>query len=222
MSLLLASCGQSIGASTSTSVLPMNVQGWFPLGLTVLISSEISKSLLFMLSDSVVSDSSWILWTWLCQAPLYIGFFHTWILEWVAISCPRGSFQPRDQTHVSCVFCISRQVLYYWATWEAPESSPAPHLKASVLPHSAFSMVQLSYQYLTTGKTIALTIWTFVGKWCLLSNTLSRFVITTLLKSKYLSIAWLWSPFTVILESKKIKSATVFTFSPSMGHEVLG
>jgi len=55
-----------------------------------------------------------------------------------------------------------------------------------------------------------------------LFNTLSRFVIAILLKSKYLSISWLWSPSTVVLESKKIKSATVFIFSPSIGCEVLG
>ena len=95
--------------------------------------------------------------------------------------------------------------------------------KASILQHSAFFMVQLSYLYMTTGKTIALTIQTFVGKvMSLLFNMLSRFVIAFLPRSKYLLISWLQSPSAVILEPKKIKSGTVSTFSPSICHEVLG
>ena len=70
---------------------------------------------------------------------------------------------------------------------------------------------------MTAGKTIAMTRWTFVGKvMSLLFNTLSRLVITFLLRSKHLLILWLKSPATVILEPKKIKSATVFIFSPSI------
>ena len=75
-------------------------------------------------------------------------------------------------------------------------------------------MGQLSHLYMTTGKTIALTIWTFVGKVIsLLFNMLSRFVITFLPRSKHLLISWLQSPSTVILDPKKIKSATVSNFS---------
>ena len=86
-------------------------------------------------------------------------------------------------------------------------------LKASILPHLAFLMVQLSHLYMTTGKTIALTIETFVGKMIsLLFNTLSRFVITFLSRSKHLLISWLQSPSPVILEPKKIKSVTVSIF----------
>ena len=74
-------------------------------------------------------------------------------------------------------------------------------------------MVLLLHLYMTTGKTIALTIWTFVGKVIsLLFNTMSRFVIAFLLRSNHLLISWLESPYTVILESKKIKSVTVSTF----------
>ena len=77
--------------------------------------------------------------------------------------------------------------------------------KASVLWHSAFFMVQLSHSYITTGKTIALTIWTFLGKVIsLIFNMLSRFVITFLLRSKYPLISWLQSPSAVIWEPKKI------------------
>ena len=84
-------------------------------------------------------------------------------------------------------------------------------------------MVQLSHPYMTTGKTIALTIWTIVGKvMSLLFNTLSRFVIAFLPKSKRLLISWLQSPSAVILESKKINSLTVSIVSPSICHEVIG
>ena len=76
--------------------------------------------------------------------------------------------------------------------------------KASILQHSAFFTVQLSHLYMTTGKTIALTIWTFVGKvMSLLFNMLSRLVITFLPRSKRLLISWLQSPSAVILESQK-------------------
>ena len=95
--------------------------------------------------------------------------------------------------------------------------------KASILQCSAFFIVQLSHPYMTTGKTIALTRRTFVGKvTSLLFNMLSRLVITFLPRSKRLLISWLQSPPAVILEPKKIKSATVSTVSPSICHEVMG
>ena len=82
--------------------------------------------------------------------------------------------------------------------------------KASILLHSAFFLVQLPHLYMTTGKTIALTRWTFVGKiMSLLFNMLSSLVITFLPRSKRLLISWLQSPFAVFLETPKIKSATV-------------
>ena len=82
--------------------------------------------------------------------------------------------------------------------------------KASILRCSAFFIVQLSHPYMTTGKTIALTRWTFVGKvTSLLVNMLSRLVITFLPRSKRFFISWLQSPSAVILEPQKIKSATV-------------
>ena len=95
--------------------------------------------------------------------------------------------------------------------------------KASILRGSAFFMVQLSHPYMTTGKTIALTRWTFVGKvTSLLFNMLSRLVITFLPRSKHLLISWLQSPSAVILEPKKIKSVTVSIVSPSICCEVMG
>ena len=95
--------------------------------------------------------------------------------------------------------------------------------KATILQRSAFFLVLLSYPYMTTGKTIALTRRTFVGKvMSLLFNMLSRLVIVFLPRSKRLLISWLQSPSAVILEPKKIKSVTVFIVSPSICHEVMG
>ena len=94
--------------------------------------------------------------------------------------------------------------------------------KASVLQCSAFFTIQLSHPYMTTGKTLALTRQTFVDKvMSLLFNMLSRLVITFPPRSKPLLISWLQSPSAVILESRKIKSVTVSTVSPSICHEVM-
>ena len=98
--------------------------------------------------------------------------------------------------------------------------------KASIFQFSAFFIVQLSHPHMTTGKTIALPRWTFVGKvMSLLFNMLSSLVITFLPRSKHLLISWLQSPSAVILESKKkkvIKSDTVSIVSPSISHEIMG
>ena len=95
--------------------------------------------------------------------------------------------------------------------------------KVSILWRSAFFIVQLSHPYMTTGKTIALTKRTFVGKvMSLLFNMLSRLVITFLPRSKCLLISWVQSPSAVILEPQKIKSDTVSTVSPSICHDVMG
>ena len=92
--------------------------------------------------------------------------------------------------------------------------------KASILQHSALFIVLLSHLYMTTGKTIALTRWTFVSKvMSLLLNMLSRLVITFLPRSKCLLISWLQSPSAVILEPKKIKSDTVSIVSPYICHD---
>ena len=96
-------------------------------------------------------------------------------------------------------------------------------LKASILRQSDFFMVQISHPYMTTGKAIALTIRTCVGKVIsLLFNMLPRLVITFLPRSKHLLISWLQSPSAVILEPRKIKSLTVSIVSPSICHEVMG
>ena len=131
MSQLFTSCGQSTGASAS--VLPMNIQDWFPLG-----------------------------WS-----------------GWISLLLQQHS------------------------------------LETSVLWYLAFFMVQPSHPYIPTGKTIPLTLWTFVGKvMSLLFNTLSRFVIAFIPRSKRLLVSCLQSPSEVILEPKKIKSVTFSTFPP--------
>ena len=95
--------------------------------------------------------------------------------------------------------------------------------KASIFKCSAFFMVQLSHPYVTTGKSIALTIGTFGGKVIsLFFSMLSRLVIAFPPRSKYLLIPWLQSQFAVILEPKKIKSVTLSIVSPSICHEMMG
>ena len=95
--------------------------------------------------------------------------------------------------------------------------------KAPIVWCSASVMVQLSHLYATTGKNIVLIWWTFVGKvMSLLFNILSRLIIAFLPRSKCLLISWLQSISAVILESKRIKSLTVPTVSPSISHEVMG
>ena len=142
MSQLFSSGGQSIGALVSASVLPMNIQGWFPLGLTGFISLQ-----------------------------------------------PHGFLRVFPKTTV----------------W-----------KHQFFSASAFFMVQLWYLYMTTGKTIALTLQTSVSKgMSLLFNMLSRFVIAFFQSSKHILILWLQSPSSVILEPKKRKEP-LFPFFPHL------
>ena len=95
--------------------------------------------------------------------------------------------------------------------------------KASILRWSAFFMVQLSHPYMTMGKTVALTRWTFDGKvMSLLFNELSRFAIAFLPRRPSVLFSWLWSPSALILESRKIKPVTLSIDTPSICHEVMG
>ena len=106
---------------------------------------------------------------------------------------------------------------------DSQESSPTPQFKIINSSALSFFTVQLSHPYMTTGKTIALTRWNFVGKVIsLLLNMLSRLVRIFLPRNKRLLISWLQSPSAVILEPKKIKSDTVSTVSPSISNEVMG
>ena len=119
--------------------------------------------------------------------------------------------------------------LYNWLVWPSccPRDSQSllqhHNSKTSILWCSAFFMAQLSHPWMTRGKTTALIIWSLVGEvMSLFFNTLSRFVIAFLPRSKRLLILWLQSLSAVILESKEIKSVTVFIVSPSICHEVMG
>ena len=145
----LASHSQSIRASASALVLPMNIQDWFSLGLTSLISLK-SKGLSRIFPNTTVQKHQ---------------FFGAQFSLW-------------SNCHI---------------------------------------------HYMTTGKTIALTRWTFVGKiMSLFFNMLSRLVIAFLPRSKHLLILWMQSPSSVILEPRKIKSSTVPIVFPSISHEVMG
>ena len=117
----------------------------------------------------------------------------------------------------------------YWLVWTPSVQGTLKSLlhhhssKAAIHQHSAFFMDQISHPYMTAGKTTALTRQIFVGKvMSLLFNTLSRFVITFLPRSKHLLISWLQSPSAVILEHPKIKSVTVYILSSSICCEVMG
>ena len=119
---------------------------------------------------------------------------------------------------------MNRMDLFYLPAIQGTLKSLLQHhsSKASILWCSGFFIVQLSHLYMNTGKTKALTRWTFVGKvMCLLFNMLSRLVITFFPRSKCLLISWLQSPSAVILEPRKIKSATVSIVSPSICLEVM-
>ena len=133
------------------------------------------------------------------------------------------SFSLSPSSEYSGLISFKMDWLYFPAVQGTLKSLQHHSSKASILQHSAFFIVQLSHPYMTSGKTIALTRWTFVGKKCLcFFNMLSRLVIAFLSWNKLLLISWLQSPSTVILEPKKIKSVTVFTVSPSIHHKVMG
>ena len=148
---------------------------------------------------------------------------HLGLFEWVGFSHQVAKLLELQLQHQSFQWII--RLISFRIDWFDPlavqgtlKSLPQQHsLTATILQFSAFLMVQLSYQYMATGKIIALTIRTFVSKvMSLLFNRLSRFVITFLSRNKCLFILWLKSPSTVILEPKKIKSDTIFTFYPSI------
>ena len=153
---------------------------------------------------------------------------HQGLFQWVSLrirwsKCWSFSFSISPSNEYSGLISFQIDWLGFLAVQGTLKSLLQQHSsKASILRHSAFFIVQLSHPYMTTGKTIALTRRTFVGKvMSLLFNILSRLVITFLPRSKRLLISWLQSPSAVILEPRKIKSATVSTVSPSICHEVM-
>ena len=158
----------------------------------LLLPSSIFPSIRVFSNDSVLHVRWPKYWSFNCSishSNEYSGLI-SFRIDWFDLLVVQGTFKRLLQNHSS---------------------------KASILCCSAFFMVQLSHPYMTTGKTIALTRWTFVGKvMSLLFNMLSRLVIAFLPRSKHLLISWLQLPSTVIVEPKKIKSVTVSIFFPSM------
>ena len=148
------------------------------------------------------------------------------LVSWLFTSCGQRSFSFNISPSNEYSGLISFRIdwFYHFAAQGTLKSLLQPHSsKASILQHSAFFMVQLSHPYMTTGKTIALTLRIFVTKvMSLFINMLFKFVIAFLPKSKHLLILWLQPPSAVILEPKKMKSVTISILSPSICHKVMG
>ena len=154
---------------------------------------------------------------------------HQGLFQWVSSSIRWSkywsfSFSISSSSEYSGLISF-RMVWLYLFTGQGTLKRPLQQhsSKASILGCSAFFIVQLSHPYMTTGKTLALTRHTFVGKVMpLLFNMLSRLVIAFLPRSKCLFILWLQPPSAVILEPPKINSITVSIISTSICHEVMG
>ena len=183
-----------------------------------------SQSLLKLMSTESVMPSNYLI---LC-CPLLLP---PSILPSIRVFWNEPALRIRWPKYWSFSFCISPSNEHSGLTcridwlellavqWTVKSLLQHHNSKASIIWFSAFFMVQLSQPYMTTGKTTALTRWTFVGRvMSLLFNMLSRFVIVFLLRSKCLLISWLQLLPAVILELKKIKSVTVFIVSPSVSH----
>ena len=144
------------------------------------------------------------------------------LFQWVSYSHQVARVLEFQLQHQSIQWIFRTDFLYDWLIWslcspkDSQGSSPTPKFKSTILWCSAFFMVQLLQPYMTTGKTIVLTRWTFVGKvMSLLFNMLSRLVIAFLPKSKHLLISWLQSPSAVTLEPPKNKVCHCFHCSSS-------
>ena len=199
-------------------VIPWTVAGQAPL------SSTISWSLLRFMSIESVMLSYHLFLHWPPSFAFSL-FQHLSLFQWVGSLHQVLELQLQHQSF-RWIFRVDSLRINWFDLLAVQRTLKNLHhcrsLKASVFQHSAFFMVHLSLPYITTGKTIVLTIWSFVGKMMsLLLNTLSRFIIVFLPRSKHLLISWLQSLSTVILESKKTQSVTASTFSPSICHEVM-
>ena len=184
------------------------------------LSFTISRSLLKFMNIKSMMPSNYLMFC--CPSPLAFNLSqHQNLLQWVSSLNQVAKIlelQLRHQSFHEYSGLISFRIDWFdlLAVQEILKSLLQYHSsKAAILKYSAFFIVQLSHPYMTTGKTIALTRWTFVSKvTSLLFNTLSSFVISFLLRSKRLLISWLQSLSDVILEPKKIKFTTVSIVSP--------
>ena len=199
-----ASCQASLSITNSWSLLKlMSIESGMPSNPLILchpflLLPSIFPSIRVIFSDSVLH----IRWPKYCIFSFSISPSNeysrliSFMIDWLDLLVVQGTLKSLLQPHSS---------------------------KASNLWCSAFFIVQLSHAYMTTGKTIALNRWRFIGKVMpLLFNMLSRLVIAFLPRSKCLLISWLQSPSAVILEPKKIMSVTISIVSPSICHEVMG
>ena len=192
------------------------------------LSFTISRSLLKFMNIKSMMLSNYLIFC--CPSPLAFNLSqHQNLLQWVSSLNQVAKIlelQLRHQSFHEYSGLISFRINWFdlLAVQGILKSLLQYHSsKAAILKYSAFFIVQLSHPYMTTGKTIALTRWTFVSKvTSLLFNALSRFVISFLLRSKHLLISWLQSLSDVILEPKKIKFTTVSIVSPFSCHEVMG
>ena len=153
-------------------------------------------------------------------------FYHQRLFQWVSCLHQMIKILDLQLQHQSFQWVFRVDFPKDWLVWspccprDSQESSQHHSSRASILWCSTFFTVQLSQPYVTTGKTITLTIWTFVNRvMFLLFNTLSRVVIASLPRSSHLLISWQQSPSAVILEPKKRKSITAPTFPPSICHD---
>ena len=191
------------------------------------LSFTISKSLLnFMSIQSLMPSNHLILCCPLLLPPSIFPSIRVFSNE--SAPCIRWpkywSFSISPSNEYSGLISFRIDCLDLLAVQGTLKSLPQHHSsKELILWHSAFFILRFSHPYMTTGKNISLTRWTFVGKvMSLLFNMLSRLVIAFLPRSKCLLISWPQSPSAVILEPRKIKSDTVSTVCPSICHEVMG
>ena len=192
------------------------------------LSIASSRSLFKLMSiESVMPSNHFILCHPLLLLPSIFPSIRVFSKEWIlGIRWPRYwsfSFSISPSNEYSGLISFRIDWLALLAVQGTLKSLLQHHSsKASILQCSAFFTIQFSHPYMTTGKTIALTRWTFVGKvMSLLFNMLSSLVIAFLRRSKCLLISWLQSPSVVILEPRKIKSITFYTVSPSIFHAVM-
>ena len=199
-----ATCQASLSITNSQSLLKlMSIESVMPsnhliLCHPLLLLSSILPSISVFSNESILHIRWPKYWSFsfsICPSNEYSGLVSS-RMDWLDLLSVQGTLKCLLQHHSS---------------------------KASILRHSAFFIVQLSHPYMTTGKTIALTRWTFISKvMSLFFNMLSMLVTVFLQRSKHLLISWLQSPSSVILEPKKIKSVTVSSVSSSVCHEVMG
>ena len=225
---LFSFCLQSFSSVQSLSRVRLFATPWIAAHQASLSITNSRSSLKLMSIESVMPSSHLILCHPLLLLPL--------IFPSIRVFSNESALPIRWPKYWSCSFKISPTnehpgLISFRMGWldllavQGTLKSLLQHhsSKPSILPCSAFFTVQLSHPHMTTGKNIALTRWTFVDKvMSLVFNMLSRLVITFLPRSKHLLISCLQTPAALILEPPKIKSATVFTVSPSICHKVMG